>query len=360
MKKPCMLGAVALLAAGCGGMASGVAAPQYDAATSATSQAATFIEAKDGRPTKAAGKAFLSECNVLYGIQTSASAETSRGLLPSSVKRVEAKSKSFYHLKGMDAAGMQALADAICDDAARALGEAGYEVIARASLAGNERFQKIRSQGKPSPYEMNLGAAKYNVYSATGASVFNPAYLGTMGGLSMALKQAKGESPWLQEGTLAHDLGASAVRGNIVLDFSSLQSSDSKWDAWASKDTATISGEVKFAASGSVTILSPDTLNCYERLGMFECMGDAKKQGVFTTRHPLTSSEKFYTSITDATTVGDTVASVVSTGLAILGGGGSTLSVKRTDVNVDPDAYVRVARGASEALVDMALTVATK
>lgn len=360
MTNRCIAGAVALLVAGCGGMATAPPAPEFNEGASASSQAATFIEAKDGRTNKAPGKAFLSECNVLYGVMTGASAQTSRGLLPSSERRVEAKVSSYYQLKGLDGPGMQALADEICDTAERSLAEAGYQVITRASLANNTRFQKVRTQGKASPYEMKLGSSKYQVYAASGATVFNPSYLGAMGGLAMALKQAKGESPWLQEATLVEDIGASAVRLNIVLDFSSLQSSNSSWDRWASTDTAEVDGQVKFAATGSVVILPTESLNCYDRLGMHECMADQKKTATFTTRHPLTSNSKFYTSIVDATTAGDTAAAVISTGLAILGGGGSTLSVSRTDVNVDPAAYVKVATSAADALMDMSLEVAAK
>ncbi|MFT4569415.1 MAG: hypothetical protein ACI8TX_000786 [Hyphomicrobiaceae bacterium] len=151
--------------------------------------------------------------------------------------------------------------------------------------------------------------------------MFNPSYLGVMGGLAMAFKQAKGESPWIQEGTLAGDLGASAVRLNLVLDFSTLQSSNSKWDRWASSDSAEVSGEVKFAASGAVVILPIEALN-------------DRKMGKFTTKHPLTSPERFYTSPTNGTTTGDTMASVITTGLAIFNGGGMSLSLTRTDVNL--------------------------
>lgn len=297
---------------------------------------------------------------MLFGLQTTASASTSSGLLPSSerAKRTEAKVTSVYYLKGLDDAGMQALADEICANVEAKLGASGYEVVTRASLASNARFQSMLATGKASPYDLKAGKnTNYRIFGPTGATVFNPAYLGMGGGLSMALKQAKGDSPWIHEAVLVSELGADAVRVNMMLDFGSLSSNDSKWDRWASKDSAEVQAEVAFALSGTMSILPAEGLNCWERFGNKECAADGNKIATFGTKNPLLSGERFYTSIEDATTTGDAVASVVS-GVLAMAGGGSTFSVKRTNVTVDPAPYVALATKSAAGFVEMSMTLA--
>lgn len=335
-------------------------APKFDAGASAASQASQFIAVKDKRPSKTMGKAFLSECNVLFGLETSASASTSSGLLPSSdrARRTESKVKSIFYLKGMDDAGMQALANEICANAEAKLGSTGYQMVPRASLASNPRFQAMLANGKVSPYDFKAGKSSYRIFGAPGSTVFNPQYLGIGGGLSMALKQAKGDSPWIHEAVLIEELGADAVRVNVLLDFSSLDSNDSGWDRWASKDTAEVKAEVSFALSGTISILPTTGISCHERLGMHECLPDGNKMAIFSTKNPLLSGEKFYTSIEDSTKASDTVASVLVSVLAMANGGGSTLSIKRTDVNVDPATYVDLATRSAAGFVEMSMNMA--
>ncbi|TBR20748.1 hypothetical protein EPO15_12175 [bacterium] len=343
---------------GCWAFQKQVKVPTYDANATPQSQASAFIGAQNTM-LLTNKKAFISECNVLVAHQTGASAGTTAGLLNNTGGRVESKVYSIYYLKGITDEQLQNLADSVCADAEARLAGAGYEVVSRASLAGNEKFAKLAANGKASPFEYGVGKNKYKVYAAKGSTVFNPAYIGAGGGLAMAMKQAGGSAPTFMEAGLVDELGADAVRVNIALDFSSLEGDGH--GKWLKKDTAEVKGKVLFAVSGDMTILPKDGVKCGKRFGNKECYTPAKLSKL-RLKFPVTSDEKFYTEIKDATTTGDKVAAVATKAIGLLtamaGGTGSSSSAKRTDVNIDPAAYDAVAKKSVSNFLDMALTAA--
>jgi hypothetical protein len=343
---------------GCWALQKQVKVPVYDAAATPQSQAAAFIGAQNTK-LLTNKKAFISECNVLVAHQTGASAGTTAGLLNNTGGRVEAKVHSIYYLKGISDDQLQALADSVCADAEARLSASGYAVVSRESLKANEKYAKLAANGKASPFEYSVGKNKYKVYAAKGTTVFNPAYIGAGGGLAMAMKQAGGSAPAFMEAGLVDELGADAVRVNVALDFSAVQGDGQ--GKWLKKDTAEVKGKVLFAVSGDMTILPKDGVKCGKRFGNRECYTPAK----FSTlrlKFPVTSEEKFYTEVKDATTAGDKVAAVATKAIGLLtamaGGTGTSSSAKRTDVTIDPPAYDALAKKSVANFFDMALTAA--
>lgn len=345
---------------GCWAFQKQVKVPTYDAAATPQSQAAAFIGAQNTK-LLTNKKAYISECNVIVAYQTGASAGTTAGLLNNTGGRVESKVHSIYYLKGISDEQLQGLADSVCADAEARVAAAGYQVVPRSTLASNEMFVKMNANGKASPFDFSPPGTKnkYKIYAPKGSSVFSPQYLGAGGGLSMAFKAASGSNPTFMEAGLVDELGADAVRVNIVLDFSSVQGDGQ--GKWLKKDTAEVKGKVLFSVSGDMTILPKDGVKCGKRFGNKECYTPAK----FSTlrlKYPVTSEEKFYTEIKDATTTGDKVAAVATKAIGLLtamaGGTGTSSSAKRTDVNIDPPAYNAVAQKSVGNFIDMALAAA--
>lgn len=343
---------------GCGGMLA-KKVPTYDPAATPQSQTATFIKPDGIKLMSGIKKVFIGECNVLFGETTSASAGTSSGMFESNAGTVQKTVRSIYYLKGLTDEQMQSMANGICNDAEARLKAAGYEVVDRTSLMANPAYAKMTANGKKSPYEYKVGGnTTYKIYAANGASVFNFAYLGTGGGLKMAMQAASGNAPMFGEGLLVDEYQAASVKINALLDFSEVASNNSKWDKWAGKDSAEVKGKVKFAVNGNVVIIPPATVKCGKRFSNKECVNNGKFVK-FGLKLPVTSDDKFYTDISDATTKGDKIAGAVTGAIGMLaamaGGAGSAASIKRTNVTVDPSAYEAVAKKAVGNFLDMAL-----
>lgn len=343
---------------GCGGMMA-KKVPTYDPGATPQSQAATFIGAQSPKLAADVKKVFISECNVLFGETTAASAGTSTGMFESGAGQVQKKVSSIYYLKGLTDENMQSMANNICNEAEAKLKAAGYEVVDRSALTANPAYVKMTANGKKSPYEYKVGGnTTYKIFAANGASVFNMAYLGTGGGLKMAMQAASGNAPMFGEGLLVDEYQAASVKINALLDFSEVASNNSKWDKWAGKDRAEVSAKVKFAVNGNIAIVPPSTVKCGKRFGNKECVNNGKF-AKFGLKLPVTSDEKFYVSIADATTKGDKIAGAVTGAIGMLaamaGGHGSAASVSRTNVTVEPTAYEAVAKKAVGNFIDMAL-----
>lgn len=357
LKKLLSLGLTASLV-GCGMLQKEAKIPTYDANQSPAAQASTFIGVQNPK-LLTNKKAYISECNVIVAHQTGASAGTTAGLLNNTGGRSESKVISIYYLKGISDEQLQVLADSVCADAESRLAAGGYQVVPRSTLASNEKFVKLNANGKASPFDWTPPGTKnkYKIYSPKGSTVFNPQYLGAGGGLAMAMKQASGNAPMFQEAGLMDELGADAVRVTIVLDFSSVEGDGH--GKWLKKDTAEVKAKVRFAVSGRMQIVPKETLSCGKRFGNRECSAGGKLANVGL-KFPVTSDEKFYTSIVNATTTGDKVAAVATKAIGLLtamaGGTGSSSSVTRTDVNIDAPAYDAVAKKSVANFIEMAMT----
>lgn len=344
---------------GCGGMMA-KQVPTYDPNATPQSQAATFVGVQNPKFLGEIKKVFISECNVLFGETTSATAGTSSGMFESNQGKVQKKVSSVYYLKGLTDDQMQAMANTICNDAEAKLKAGGFEVIDRAALQANPAYGKMTANGKKSPYEFKPGGnTTYKIFGGNGASVFNPAYLGAGGGLKMAMQQASGNAPMFSEALLIEENQAAAVKINALLDFSEVTSNNSKMDKWLKKETAEVKAKVKFAAKGTIDFVPASTIKCGKRFGNKECAGNGKFVRM-NLKLPVTSDDKFYTDISDATTKGDKIAGAISSTIGLLaamsGGAGMSGKTTRTNVTVEPAVYASTAQKAVGNFVEMAIT----
>ncbi|MDP2228899.1 MAG: hypothetical protein Q8J78_15640 [Moraxellaceae bacterium] len=337
--------------------------PTFNAASSAEAQAATFIAPNKEAPKymKKTGKLAVTSCNVMFAQVSSASASTGAGLFGEvGVNRAEAKVIQLYTLTGLTESQMQTMANSICTGAEDRLRKAGFEVVSSKDLNANANFQGVHKAGKKSPFEFKAGQSKYLVFAPTGQTVFDPRYIGVGGGLSQAFKQASGESSAIYEGRLMDELGADSVNINVLVDFAQLQSSgNAKAFQLGNKDSASVSGEVKLSISGDLSIKPKSELDCWTRFGKRECMLKAGRTPAFKTKLPVTTDEKFYKAVVNATTTGDKAAAVLTKGLSMISalggvGGVSSTDVTRYNVEVDAAQFEKVSRKYIDGFLDMA------
>ena len=338
--------------------------PSYNPADSAATQAATFVGAnKSAKNMQKVKKVALTACNVMFADKSSASASTGAGLFgdPASgdTRRVDERVVVVYTMVGLDDAVMQKMTDDICNDAEKRMADSGLEVVPRSELAKNENYQKMLEAGRKSPYEFKIGQNTYKVFSASGASIFDPRYIGTMSGLGQAFKQAKGGSAAQLETRMMNEMGVDSVQMNMLVDFAELASDgNAKGFQLANKDSAKVTSKVQLAVSGDIRVQPASELKCWKALGgRTDCMMKNNASPVFFTKIPVRADESFYKQIRNATTTGDKVASGVTKGLAVLSAMGgvssSSTSITRYEVDVEPAQFAQVGRKYMDGFMDM-------
>ncbi|MEK6725826.1 MAG: hypothetical protein AABY54_04640 [Deltaproteobacteria bacterium] len=348
---------------GCGGMTK--PDPKFDPSQSAASQAVQFIDARNTKNNKNLDKIAITSCNVLVGEMTSASAETGVGAFaPSSESkgRVDAKVSSFYYLRGISDEQLQQLAEDLCLQAEQGIKASGRAIVPASELASNEHFLKMHEGGKDSPFEFTPpgSKAKYKVLAPKGQKVFNPAYVGTGKALSMAFSQASGNSPLMHEGRLIDSLKADAAHVDIMVDFARLEGSSDGMQKHASRDTASVKGEVRLAVRGQVMFVANESMKCWKApfSGKQECMTNGKNPE-FLLKYPIIAQKDFVKEIKDETSTGDKVAGGITQAvgmMAAMGGGrGSSASITRTGVVVDPVQYTALTKNAFGHFLEMAM-----
>ena len=113
--------ALATLVTGCA--TTGSEAPSYDANGSAASQADSFIAAENEKYMAGVDKVGVLSCNVMFGVNSAASASTSGGFRSDAMRatgttrRSDVKVSVTYAAKGVDEAEMQRIANQACDNA---------------------------------------------------------------------------------------------------------------------------------------------------------------------------------------------------------------------------------------------------
>lgn len=361
---------IAIGAALLGACAGTPPAPSFDPQSDIRAQAATFIATnKDAKKMGDAGRGAVLACNVMFAHRAAAHAGTGGGLFDHSGKtRAEAKVSVFYTLVGLTDADYQRMTDAICARAEQQLVAQGFQLVPRAELESSPQYQALRAAGRDTPYDFKPpngdSKARYMVYSAGGATLYDARYIGAVSGLGQALKAAKGTSADQMATSVMDGFGADGISINLLVDFAQLQSSGaSKTWQLAAVDKAEVSGEVGLSISGDVSFRLARHLDCWDRFGKRECMVKNGNTPMFSSKMPVLMREPFYESVEDTTTTGDKATAVLTKGLAILSamGGVSSTSYDTTryEVRVNPAQFGETAVTGAERFVDMALITAS-
>lgn len=361
------LSTISVLALLVGCAATDAPRPTFDAQSGAAAQAATFI-GDNGRlkPMATIKRVGLTSCNVLFAFEAAARSSTAGGLFSQAggVRRAEASVSVFYTLNGLTDADMQRIANDVCANAERRLAAAGFEVVPRAQLVADDTFRALLTSGKPSPFEYTPPGrgpkSKYKVFAAEGLTVYEPRYIGAMEGLAQAFKGASGDSAAYLETRAMKTLDISAVNVNVLIDFAELKSEgEGRVLGIASRDTASVQHAADLGVTGEVVFKPASGLSCWDHFGKLNCLmkGD---QPTFQTKQAITTRERFYTAIVDATTTGDKVAGGVTKALSVvaaLGGVGGVASrdITRYRVDVEPAQFAAVAGKSIDGFLDMAL-----
>ena len=327
------------------------------------SDAKEVLKATKPENARSINKLAITSCNVLFGIETSANSETQAGFGEPSQGRVDARVYSTYQLMGVDAAAMQAMTEAICADAEAQLASQ-YTVIPAAELAANPTFQKMHAEGKPTPFDLDRGDAKYAVYAPKGQSIVDLMYQNSMqstsGKLAMLGAIAKTISTGgseADEGVLLNELGASGARINVMVDFAKQKSNKVKGflGKMTGNDTAKVDTKLQLSISGFVRMTPNDKLQTYAG-GKVLMSGDEFVR--FTTSKPLIADSNAVLAVRDiqsgGSKAGEVGANILAGAMALSGISTSTTSIERNGVDVDPALYATEVRALSQKLVAMA------
>lgn len=364
----CVAALSSLMLAACAGAPK--APPKYDSASTPEAQAATFIGTnKDVKRMPSVNKVAVLSCNVMFAHAASAHAGTGSGILgdAGNYTRAEAKVSVFYTLVGLSDADYQRMTDQICANAEQRLAGSGFDLVPRATLMANEKYQALQAAGRETPFEYKApGAGKssrYMVYTVTGGSLYDPRYIGSMSGIGQAFKAAKGTSADQIATALMDQLGATGVNINLLVDFAELQSSGhGRGIQLADTNTAEVGGEVGLSVSGDIAFRVNEGLKCWDRFGNRECMVENGYTPTLASTNPVLMNEQFYRQVSDTTTTGDKAVAVLTKGLAVLSamGGvkGSSQSTTRYEVEVEPGQFGDVASRGAQSFIDMALITA--
>lgn len=338
--------------------------PTYNPADAAANQAATFVGSnKSAKTMQKVKKVALTGCNVMFADKSSGSASTGAGMFgdraTSDTRRVDEKVIVVYSMTGLDESTMQKMTDDICKDAEKRMAASGLEVMPRAELAKSENYKELLEAGRKSPYEFKVGESTYKVFSASGSTIFDPRYIGTVSGLGQAFKQAGGKSALMFETRMMNELGVDSVQINMLVDFAQIQSDGhTKAFQLSDKDSASVDAKVQLAVSGDIKVQPVSELKCWKALGgRTDCMMKNNATPVFFTKIPVLADEPFYKQVREATKTSDKVASGLTKGFAMLsamGGVSSTsTSITRYEVVVEPAQFTQVGRKYMDGFMDM-------
>jgi hypothetical protein len=330
------------------------------------SDAESVLKATHAGRAKSIQRLAVTSCNVLFGTETSANAQTQAGFGEASQKRVEAMVSSTYILQGMDTAAMQALTEAICADAEAQLATS-FTLVPRDELLASPAYAKLHAGGKPIPFELQREDAKYLVFAPSGQSVVDIAYQissGTMGTLKAFGTIAKAISSGgseADEALLLHGLGASGARINVMVDFARQKSNNVKGflGKLAGNDSAKVDTQLQLSVSGFVRMTPNEMLKSYAGGTV---LVDGSDYVRFTTKEPLRANSSAVIAVRDiqsgGSKAGEVGANLLAGAMALSGYSTSTTSIERNGVDVDPALYAGEVRQLSQKLVAMAAALA--
>ena len=348
-------------------LALSLAALSLSFGAAASTDAKDVLKATNAGNAASIGKLAVTSCNVLFGIETSANSETQAGFGEPSQGRVDARVYSTYELLGVDAATMQAITESICADAEQQLATR-FAVIPAAEVAANPTFRKMHAEGKPTPFQLDRGDAKYAVYAPKGQSIVDLMYQNSMqstsGKLAMLGAIAKTISTGgseADEGAMLKELGASGARIHVMVDFAKQKSNKVKGflGKMTGNDTAKVDTALQLSISGFVRMTPNDKLKDY---GGGRVIMDGDQFVRFTTTKPLLADSSAVLAVRDiqsgGSKAGEIGANVLAGAMALSGISTSTTSIERNGVDVDPVRYAEDVRTLSQQLVGMAASLA--
>jgi len=368
MKSPAgfAFAAATLLLAGC--VSTGPTSPTFQVDAGAADQAEGFIKAERMQHLEEVSRVAITACNVMFAQTSSAHASTGGGIFSTAggYRRAEAKVSTYYTLVGMGESDLQRMTDDICADAQEKLAEAGYEVVPMDELRAHPAFRALHESGRKTPFEHKQaaggGQSVYRVFTPAGYSVYDERYAG--GGLGQAFAAAGGNASWQKETRVLDELGISGVNLNLLVDFARVSSSgQASGGMLASRNRASVGGEVDLAVTGELVFMPHGKLNCWDRFGKRECELRHPLRPTLTSRAPVTTRERFHEQVTDATTSADKATAVITKGLAIISalggsGGGFSQDTTRYNVVVEPGRFSAAGRRGIDGFIDMALAAA--
>jgi len=323
-------------------------------------EAERFLSAEKVGPSANVKKVALTSCNVLYGLETSANAETQRGFGDSS-QRIESRVSLVYQLMGLDDNALQALTEQICADAAESLAKAGYSVVPASQVSAQAEFAKLHAGGQQTPYRYERAGTQYLTFAPAGQQVIDNVYKGKVDSLFGNFKAMSTDGPAFTEARLAKALGASAVHVNIMVDFASASGNTPKglWGRLSGSDTARIDSQLAMSVNGFMTMIPEDRIDCSS--GFCQGANDARLVAKVVSKAPLIGSASPVREIIDAKTTADKVdgaAAAVISGLAALAGQSVTaMSLVKKGVIVDPQAYAQESRKLAQSFTGMAVSL---
>jgi hypothetical protein len=328
-----------------------LAAPSAGAQESVTAtkaDAAKVLKATNVAAGAGVTRLALTSCNVLFGVETSASSSTQAGFGEPTAGRVDTNVSVTYALQGMDEAALQVLTEQVCADAAARYAAMGYEIVPQADVNAHPEFVRLQSMGKPVPYAYSRAGSKYQVLAPAGQTVFDPAYLNSkdsvMSVLSTIGGATSGNTYQAAEGALLQSLDASGLHVNVMVDFAKAKGTKASGflGKMAGNDTAKVEAEMQLSVSGFVLVNPLDKVQCYA--GNVCMVGaDAKATPRFTTSAPILAGSNAVVSIADIQSKGSKAGELganVFAGAMALGGYSTSMSkVEKNGVTVDPAIY---------------------
>ena len=336
--------------------------PPYNPTADSRSQSAEFIAANNEKKRGSSNKLALTSCNVVFGVRTGGNSSTHSGMFEPTAGTLQAKIVQWYELEGVSDAQMQSITDRICADAEQQLQQAGFELMPQAQLMATSQYQELAAKGRPGPVEWEVAKSEYKVFAPTGRTVFDQRFDSGAKGIANIFKAATRSNPDALEGKLVNELGITGAHVDYIVDFASVAGRDDSkgfLGRMAGQDQAEVTSTVELAISGSLKLVTPESINCH-KLGCdtYHTMWPAYKSS-----RPLLAGSNFYTDVVDAESTAGKVAEGFATALgwltAMAGGSGAKYNLSKWAVQADPARYASLAEQYSQHFVTMAAKSAT-
>lgn len=321
--------------------------PKIDAAL--VGQIAANTSVLNAKLAKGVKRVAIIGCNVVFGTKTSASAKTQAGFGEPTKGRVDAVVNSSYELQEIDDAAMRAITDSVCADAAGAFKAAGLDVVPAATVTSHPDFARFQAAGKPTPYEWTNSGSKYKVMSPAGFGMTGTTYISTWDTFGLASKGMSGEgNPAQIRGGLVKSLDAALADINIMVDFAKQESNNAKgfFGKLAGNSEAKVESKVSLSVSAFVQFQTKEDLYCAGEL----CYVSPTPSNLrVLTKEPIAAKRDVVVKITDLKTnlnrADEVAANVLGVLVALAGkSGGTSTSVEKWGVVVDPTAYATAVR----------------
>ncbi|MDX6769715.1 MAG: hypothetical protein SF051_09300 [Elusimicrobiota bacterium] len=352
-----LVAAASLFLTGCAGMGA-KPAPQFDLTQPAASQAATFISVVNPKNKGQIGRVAVTSCNLVVADMAGGVSQTDAGIFGETRGRQDKKISMYLYLRGISDEQLQAMTDEACAAAEASLKSSGFDVVPAAEVQANAHYQKLHEGAKsPHPFDPP-GGEKYKIFMPKGQKMVDMHYLTTGGGLKLAMAAAAGNTPANHKGRLMDELKADDVHISLKINFGAVEGDQKGFlSSIAKKDTAQVKAKTDVVITGRIEVVTSKTLQCWNRFGKRECVGNGKHPQ-FKLKYPILIPDAVV-EVKDETTKGDKVGSAISGGLSMLaamsGSRGTAMSVTRKGVVVDP---VKYANGVKRAAASMAEMVA--